>query len=274
MSEAAWGSHRPSALARTLIGLSRHSVFGRGRLRRRVTQPLFERLHCGPVDCTLWGSPVRLWPAHNRSDRKALLRPDHLDRRELRFLASRMAKDEAVFVDVGANSGFYSLYAAMHAGEDARIFAAEPAAPVLDRLVFNFALARQAGRINKSTRLLLINAAIGDWDGEALLSVSGSDGGRTLRTTTGERVQVRPLATALSDRGLYHADVLKIDVEGFEDRILPPYLRAIPPAHFPGAIIIEHVSRADWRVDCIDDCLDRGYRVLFTTQANTVLVRA
>ena len=107
-----WGAYPPSLSARALIQASRNSLLGRGLLRQRLAE-LFSRLHSGPVDAWLWGQKVRLFPDHNVCERKALLRPDRMDRHELAFLRAQMHRPRPVFVDVGANAGLYSLYAAL-----------------------------------------------------------------------------------------------------------------------------------------------------------------
>ena len=56
-----------------------------------------------------------------------------------------------------------------------------------------------------------------------------------------------------------NVDGLKIDVEGFEDRILAGFFARAPQALWPGAVVIEHLSRDEWRHDSIAGVLARGY---------------
>lgn len=267
--DAPWGTHRPGLAGRMTIAVSRHTLLGRGPLRKWLAGA-FDRLHEGAVDCSLWGSPVRLHPARNVSERKALLRPDRMDVRELRFLATRMAKPGSVLVDIGANAGLYSLYAALHAGSGSRILAIEPAADMIARLLFNIALAQSAGRIDPTVEIVTAPVAVGDADGEARLS--GTDeGSRSLLGGAGVPVRLRRLAALLDEHRIGRIDVMKIDVEGYEDRVLPPYLRNVGPDRWPRAVILEHLSRARWGLDCIADGRGRGYEVLFATRNNTVL---
>jgi FkbM family methyltransferase len=252
-----------------VIAVSRNTVLGRGPFRKSLAGA-FNRVHEGAVDCSLWGSPVRLHPARNVSERKALMRPDRIDVRELRFLAAQMGKPGSVLVDVGANAGLYSLYAALHAGSGARILAIEPAADMVARLQFNVALARGAGRIDETVEVVTATVAVGDADGEARLS--GTDeGSRSLLGGAGTPVRLRRLSALLGEHGVGRIDVMKIDVEGYEDRVLPPYLGDVRPDRWPRAVILEHLSRARWGLDCIADCRGRGYEVLFVTRNNTVL---
>jgi FkbM family methyltransferase len=270
VGQAEWGSCRPGAAGKAVMALSRYSIAGRGTLRR-IIAGLFGRLHHGPVDCHLWGAPVRLYPATNPMDRKAALRPDRLDPRELQFLRSYIKKPGAVFVDIGANSGLYSLCAALHAGPGARIIAIEPASDVLARLTFNAASALKAGRIDPSVDLVTLNVAAGDRDGEARLSITDHDVLRSLVHGTGEIVPVRRLDGLLSEHRVDRIDIMKIDVEGYEDRVLPPYLASVEPARWPRSIIIEHANQESWEIDCLADCERRGYRRISKTRWNAII---
>ena len=54
MSTLPWGTFRAGLPLRALIGISRNTLLGRGKLRKRLAQ-LFFLLHAGPVDTWLWG---------------------------------------------------------------------------------------------------------------------------------------------------------------------------------------------------------------------------
>jgi len=66
-------------------------------------------------------------------------------------------------------------------------------------------------------------------------------------------------------------DGLKIDVEGFEDRVLTRFFRDAPQALWPHAVVIEHLSRDEWLNDTIADMRARGYREAGKTRSNTLL---
>lgn len=265
-----WGSYAPGLPARAVIALSRHTPLGRGVGRRWLAKALI-RLHPGPVDCWLWNTKVRLHPKRNASERKALLRPGRMDRREYALLGRTMAKPGAVFVDVGANAGLYSYFATLRAGPGSHILSIEPDDKLLDRLRFNLALAKESGAIDPTVRNSMASVAIGDAAGEAFLSVEASDGRSTLLTGTGRLVKVRPLVAVLDDHGIRAVDFMKIDVEGYEDHVLPPYLSAVAKDRWPQVVVIEHAHADKWSVDCIAFCRERGYRASQTDGINTIL---
>lgn len=270
-SGAQWGAHRPGAMGAALIWLSRATPLGRGAPRKLIYKA-FRALNPGPVDVPLFGARVRLHPAHNVSERKALMRPDRMDPREHALLGQRMAARDAVFVDVGANAGLYSLDAALRAGAGGRILSIDPNPELLTRLAFNVATARGDGQIRPDVTVTPVAVAISDREGTGTLVGGLDEGSRSLeRLGDGIAVPLRPLAAIVAEHGLARIDVMKIDVEGHEDKVLPPYLAAAAPPIWPKVIIIEHLARTRWSVDCIADAEAKGYRIIFASPNNTVL---
>jgi FkbM family methyltransferase len=77
-----------------------------------------------------------------------------------------------------------------------------------------------------------------------LLSSSGDEVSRSLLPNgKGHRVPVRRLAGLLQEHAINTISLMKIDVEGYEDHVLPPYLAEVAPDRWPQSIIIEHVYR-------------------------------
>lgn len=268
-----WGAYRPGAAGAALLWLSRSTPLGRGAPRKLI-YAVFKALNPGPVDTDLFGARVRLHPVHNVSERKALMRPDRMDPAEHALLAERMARDGAVFVDVGANAGLYSLDAALRGGNGTRILSIDPNPELLARLVFNLATARADGRIRAGVTVTTVPVSISDCEGTGVLAGGTDEGSRSLGGKgDGKAVPLRPLAALVAEHDLDRVTVMKIDVEGHEDKVLPPYLASTPPALWPGVIIIEHLARSRWGVDCIADAEAKGYGIRFTTPNNTVLER-
>jgi Methyltransferase FkbM domain len=81
------------------------------------------------------------------------------------------------------------------------------------------------------------------------------------------------LQRILEDADVQRVDALKIDVEGFEDRVLIRFFSEAPPSLWPKAVVIEHLSKDEWQADCIADMHRHGYREAGRTRSNTLLVR-
>jgi FkbM family methyltransferase len=124
-----------------------------------------------------------------------------------------------------------------------------------------------------------VAAAAGPSDGELMIETDGDNLGAS-HIVEGDRpgnaikVPSLRLQRVLADAGVDHVDALKIDVEGFEDRVLTGFFRAAPQGLWPRAVVIEHLSRSEWQDDCIADMRARGYAETGRTRSNTMLVRA
>src|SRR4029453_4085932 len=93
-------------------------------------------------------------------------------------------------------------------------------------------------------------------DGELMIETDGDNLGAS-HIVSGERsgtaIKVRSLRLQrmLDDARVSRVDALKIDVEGYEDRVLTGFFRQARQALWPRAVVIEHLSRSEWLDDCI-----------------------
>ncbi len=128
------------------------------------------------------------------------------------------------------------------------------------------------------TQVALVAAAAGASDGELMIETDGDNLGASHivsrdRASNAIKVPSLRLQRILAEAGVTHIDALKIDVEGYEDRVLTGFFRDAPQALWPRAVVIEHLSRGEWLADCIADMLARGYAETGRTRSNTLLVR-
>lgn len=127
------------------------------------------------------------------------------------------------FVDVGANDGLYTLFAAGKVGDAGRVVSVEPSSRERSHLQHNL-------ERNAIGNVTVVAAALGAAGGVADLKVA--DGHHTGHNTLGdfahgdvaiagsERVEVETLDTLAGRLGLSRIDVIKIDVEGAEGSVL------------------------------------------------------
>lgn len=142
-----------------------------------------------------------------------------LEPRYLKCL-SRYVSPGNVFVDVGANVGYYSVWAAKRVEEQGRVFCFEPNPIAFGHLKGNVAL-------NHFGNVTLHNVALGETDAAGGLTLCvGRTGGShlTLNTSHPDGVVTVPIKTldgCLEADGFLArgVDVMKIDAEGAETAI-------------------------------------------------------
>ncbi len=227
-----------------IINTVRRFGFGNGAARIYGARAV-SRLRGGPVDFDYHGLVVRHDPMRCGSARHMMFTPDWTDWREQRFLLENLPEN-GTFLDIGANAGFFTFLAA---GEprSARIVAFEPLDDLAETL---------RGNVDRNG---LAQVSIDD---RGLSDVEGMSDveGRLTPTTT--------LARAVEEYGLRQVDVLKIDVEGMEDKVLLPFFANAPRRFWPRAMLVEHI----FANDCIAFAKQHGYRELWRNHFNCALL--
>jgi len=265
------GTYAPGWLTRLLIGLSQNTPLGRGKARRLMTS-LVRRLNAICIDTKIFGQNVRVHTHNNGSEMKALMNPGQYCRAEFAFCAKYMSGENPVFIDVGANAGLFSLglIGRMRGGV---LIAAEPQPLLHQRLFHNLCTYNKGmtGRPEIYTHM----AAIGAQAGELMLSVPDEQLGQAsalaLRGAKQMKVQVCSLLDILSAANVDCIDALKLDVEGYEDVVLIPFLEHAPQAIWPTAIVLEHCHSDRWEVDCERALLQAGYKIAYKDRTNLML---
>ena len=263
-----FGAFAPTRTQAAILALAQRSKLKRGAFRPMLSR-LLNLLRKGPLDVSYQGASFRFYHQASATERGALLNPDY-NLEELDFLRAHTPPG-GVFVDVGANVGTYALVLARHVGAGGQVIAIEPHPVTHARLAFNRAASGFA-------QVALVAAAAGATDGELLIETDGDNLGASHVVTgrsAGNAIRVRSLRLKriLDEAALGTVDTLKIDVEGFEDRVLTGFFKEAPPKLWPRAIVIEHLSRNVWLEDCIADMRGRGYVETGKTRSNTLLLR-
>jgi len=148
-------------------------------------------------------------------------------------LFSRTIQPGMTVVDVGANLGAYSAVALDRLGGTGKLLAVEPARENFRWLDRN--IKRNCGS-SRRTRIHAVRAALSDRAGTALLHKNPDNKGDNRLYRDGllqnqEKVATATLDTLCRKYGIRSIDVLKIDVQGFENQVLEgakKILRASP----------------------------------------------
>ena len=223
-----------------------------------------------PLDVERYGARMRLHPYNNNCEKKVLFTPQFFDPEERALLRSRL-KDDAVFLDIGANIGAYALFVAACTGPRAKILAVEPQPDVFDRLIFNIGQ-------NPFGTVKAVDCAVADKAGELTLFIDprnrGESSVKIVGTNQGAAIRV-PAVTLMGlcrSEGITRIDAVKLDVEGAEDLILEPFLREAPPSLLPGLVLIEDGSDR-WQTDLPALLARHGYRQIARTRLNLMFER-
>ncbi|MTI06892.1 FkbM family methyltransferase [Roseibium denhamense] len=267
-TESPFGTYKAERLVRAAWRLADRHDLSKG-LRKRI-RALVARVFRGPYDLEAEGLKFRIYPGENYDDRK-LLAKGRLPERDEHKMVAPFLKGGQTFVDVGANIGSYSIFAAQM-GADVLSIEANPHTAA--KLRFNV-------RANDLHNLQIVETAVGPREDTLPLWLEPSNFGFATFVkdlTTGEWagnwtqtfVKVRPLTSIVDDIGLNKIDVLKVDVEGFEDRVLLPFLRHADRSLWPRVILLETNCRPYWTEDCVSELTNRAYRITAKTNDNMV----
>lgn len=252
-----FGTYAPPTAAQVLLWLSRHSFLGRGKFRQWVYATL-KTLHDGPVDTYFWGAPIRIDPRTNLVERKPLLRVDRVDVEERAIMHRFLDKQDAVFVDIGANMGLYTFDAVINGRTGVKVIAIEPQPAMVERLTFNLETMR-LNKVRGTENITLFPVAVGAEETTANFAIDGPEHMNRISKSGGAQVRVRPLVNILNDADIHHIDCLKIDIEGYEGDALGPFLREAPDHLLPRCVLIEHGTQGQWSEDIFGLLTKRGF---------------
>jgi FkbM family methyltransferase len=259
-----WGTYSPNSQVRALIALHKLSFLG-NTLKRPIRRLVLLRSEI--FDVQLNNLKFRCFVRDNATERDIVLGGQNVNVHQIAQAISCLPIG-GTFLDVGANCGLFALAAAARVGPAGRVVAIEPNPIMLDRLAFNIAE-------NKFENITVVPFAVGDHEGTAELQVITKQMGRSTfvsrSSDTTIATRVLKLSQVLDQAGVTSIDAMKIDVEGYEDRVIVPLLEEGRREAWPKRIMMETVHSAFWQSDCIQRLLDAGYRITWKGKFDVVL---
>jgi FkbM family methyltransferase len=252
--ESPWGTYRPNLFQSALIGLARRTFLHHGRMRHRMTNLIAAMGH--PLDVRFRDCRYRMEGRNNLMEYGLLLHPG-FNAEEIDFLTEGCPVG-GVAVDIGSNIGLYSLPLARAAGPSGRVICIDANAGVLARMGVS-------ARLSDMSQIVPVHSAVGEHDGRIDLAIRRDDLSIvSVEETAGGSVAMRPLAAILAEAGVARIDVLKIDIEGYEDKALAPFLRGASGDMVP--------RRGDYPA-CAAEFARLGLRPVGRTRANSLFRR-
>lgn len=242
--------------------LYEHAPIARPAVRKQIRSMVSER------EVVARGLKWHCHPRDNAVERSLWLRGATDEDEEIDWLISRLRPGD-VFCDIGANCGVYSLV--IRATARARVIAVEPNPVMRGRLQRNM-------QMNAIDDIAVEPCAVGEAGGRMVLHMGSrwDYGQATLidnANNEGVEVDVRPLADVIEQHAAGRVDAIKIDIEGYEDRALGPFLEKIPESSLPSSMVIEHLHERLWRTDVQALALSRGYTLIKRTENNFLFAR-
>lgn len=197
--------------------------------------------------------------------------PEHFDV----ALFSAFLPSISSFIDVGSYTGLYSVIAAALGGGKVRTYAIEPQQSCCE------CMRKTIAANHWEDRLKVFPLGLADRAGELTLHVCGS--GSTFMNEFNdneplpqERVQVQTLDGFIDKYQIEYVDFIKIDVEGFELRVLKGAERTIET--FKPALFIEIADgirgrkfRNPYYIETMDWLRERGYEIYRSTEEMNLL---
>ncbi len=189
------------------------------QLRQRMWQYFSDRPSEAAI-LTPWHYGTRLYLYLGNDLSRQIYVAGCIDPNEFAFL-DRVLQPGMTFLDAGANEGVYTVFAAARLGRQGTVWAFEPSQREIARLRRNLDLNKLSPRV--------FPIALAENAGQAEISVAGygHEGLNTLGTffneieeSRREAINVARLDDVVSENPLSRLDVIKIDVEGAELKLL------------------------------------------------------
>ena len=285
-----WGKLQPQGWQRRLIRLCHKLPAGstaayglnkglRGFIKNR--EPRY-------FDVKVLDLQLRLLSRGNYCETTALFAPQFFDSIEFEWLKAAL-QGNSTFVDVGGNVGLYSLIAAKH-NPETQIITIEPDRQLIKRMLFNAAC--------NQLDIESVPVALSNYSGAGVLDTSASESGQNQLVAGDDEssseeddttavsnkdpdrsvnppkshlleVEVTTLLDVCSSQDIDNIDLMKIDIEGHEYKVLKHFIENAPTSLFPKRIIIEHVHDADGVMDILQQ--QGNYKIAASSQRNTLL---
>lgn len=260
-----WGAYQARGLAAFCLWLSMR--LPANGFFRRVAFLLRKPVKKGKqavYDREIWGLKLRLSARGNLSEQRWLTMPQFHDAPERAALQAALSPG-AVFMDVGANAGFYTFWALAQRHAGLRVIAVEPTETMLERVRYNLALNQLESSVT------LCACAVTSVPCEVVIEEHADNLGQSAVRAggTGRRVPGKPLLDLLRQAGATRIDAMKIDIEGHEVPVLEAFFRDAPRSLWPRLMIGEIVGDGGGALRAL--LMQHGYRVEQATKMNGIL---
>lgn len=244
-------------------------VRGSGRICT-LAQRIYNRYKRTDVTVDVLDFKMVLDPSDSM-EREFLFAPQIYDRKEIDWLRNHLSAGQT-FLDAGANVGFYSLIASRLVGDSGKVICIEANSYNASRLNANL-------QLNHVTNTRVVNKGLSDRS-EMLrlgLNTTGNSGGHSFLSDSPEAVTVEceTLTDVLLGEGITRVEGAKMDIEGFEFKVLQRFFKDGNVNLWPKFLIIESNPFFGDKTggDTLGLLSQNGYSVTRIAELNYVAVR-
>lgn len=213
----------------------------------------------------------------DRGEEQLLLSCQLYNYHELAFLEEFLREGD-VFLDLGAHVGVFTLVASRAVGKTGKVLSVEPHPESYQRL-------RRHLELNSIKNVIPLNVAVSDKTEICTMGLiqeeqTGTNslffGCREPRRSPGTDVQCYPLAEIVRRCNIGAIKGIKIDIEGYEYRVMKAFLSVTKREFYPEFVIVEYIDFMEDLAEgnTIDLLLGEGYKIRWHDRAkrNFVMV--
>lgn len=238
-----WGSYTPTRTLSSILSISNKTRGPMARMlgsgARRLVRSSGDKI----LDLCAGGVEFRTYPLDNRSENKFFYCNREFDHEERQFIGENLPA-AGTFIDIGANAGIYSVLAAQHLNEAGRILSIEAGTEMYQRLCFN--CDHNYKKLGLRCDITPVNIALSDKAEKLQLFINRKNMGSSsiVRSNDGkaESVDCLPLIDVFTQHSISKVDILKIDIEGAEYKVLTAFFCNADKELHPKCIIIEDTT--------------------------------
>jgi len=192
--------------------------------------------------------------------------PQLYDNEEFSFLREILTSNDT-FLDIGANIGIYTLLASSLLSEKGKVVSIEADPYNYQKLLNNI-------RLNNFTNIIPLNIGVSDKSETLSLGINdtGNRGGNSFHFSSEKSVRVncQSLLDILTELKINTVKMMKIDIEGFEYKVLYHFFNHSKTEIYPEYILIEHLH-VNSQENAINLLIENGYVSLKSNKYNTFL---
>ncbi len=262
-------------IIKIILFLGQKTFLGRGQIRKVIIDFINFFIGIGNIDNSRFVCKVNKIPLHFYNDKLTGIKVyfGRNENKEINFIKSK-SSNNSVFIDIGSNMGLFTLnVASLYNNNKVKIIAID-ANPINNlRLKRNLKLLKK--KISKIFSIVKIkNCALGDRNKKIYFDFTpGLANGRIIKKKSKKNIVVncRKLIDIVKEEKLNYITNLKIDIEGYEDRVLLSFFKNCKKNLYPKNIILEHASNHLWKYDLVKYLYNLGYIKVFKNNANIVM---